>query len=131
MMRKINCPVPVIALVLALILPGCAGTFTVNANQNRNAFNGTLFGGIYFHTVQPLTFNLAPTEFEESGKEGRGRINQIQYPLTSAISVRLGKNGLGEIAKAHGIEKIYYADIERWSAVFGLWSAEVVHIYGR
>jgi hypothetical protein len=132
MMRLINYCAPVIALAaLVLILPGCASTFSVNANQDRNAFNGTLFGGIYFHTVQPLTFNLVPTDFEESGKEGRGRINQIQYPLSSAISVRLGKNGLGEIAKAHGIEKIYYADIERWSAIFGLWSAEVVHIYGR
>ncbi len=132
-MREIQNRAPVIAFALAIILSGCASAtnFVANANQYRNSYNGTLLGGIYFHTVQPLTFNPLPTEFEESSKEGRGRINQIQYPLTSAISMRLGKNGLGEIAKAHGIKSIYYADIERWSAVFGLWSSEVVHIYGR
>jgi hypothetical protein len=131
MTREMNFRAAAFALVLALILSGCASSFFANANQYRNSYNGTLFGGIYFHTVQPLTFNPLPTEFEADSKEGRGRVNQIQYPLTSAISVRLGKNGLGEIAKAHGITRIYYADIERWSAVFGLWSAEVVHIYGR
>src|SRR5512135_172247 len=131
MIPKISYRVPVFALVVAFILSGCASSFFANANQYRNSYNGTLFGGIYFHTVQPLTFNPLPTEFEEGSKEGRGRINQIQYPLTSAISMRLGKNGLGEIAKAQGIQKIYYADIERWSALFGLWSSEVVHIYGR
>ncbi len=131
MMGKKNYRLLMLALALALILSGCASSVAVNANQSRNSFNGTLWGGLYFHTVQPLTFNPLPTEFEESSREGRGRVNQIQYPLSTAISVRVGKNGLGEIAKAHGIQKIYYADIERWSALFGLWSAEVVHIYGK
>jgi hypothetical protein len=128
------------ALALVLLLQsGCAaglltGTLAgdlSNANQNRSTFNGTIWGGIYSHTVEPLTFNPHPTEIEQNAKEGVGRINQIQYPLTSAISVRLGKNGLGDVAKEHGIESIYYADIERWSALFGLWSMDVVHIYGR
>ncbi len=126
------------AFCLALMLSGCAagiltGTLVddiSNANQN-STFNGTFLGGIYSHTVEPLTFNPAPTELQLGEKEGRGRINQFQYPLTSAISVRLGKNGLGDVAREQGIGTIYYADIERWSAAFGLWSMEVVHIYGR
>ncbi len=126
-------------LCLVMILPGCAagmltGTLAgdlSDTNGNRSSYNGTFLGGIYSHTIEPLTFNPEPTEIEANGKEGRGRIDQFQYPLSSAISVRLGKNGLGDIAKAHGIEKIDFADIERWSAAFGLWSMEVVHIYGR
>ncbi len=130
--------ITVIAICLVQMLSGCtAGILTgtlvgdlSNTNQ-KSTFNGTFLGGIYSHTVEPLTFNPAPTELQLGEKEGRGRINQFQYPLTSAISVRLGKNGLGDVAKAQGIGTIYYADIERWSAAFGLWSMEVVHIYGR
>jgi hypothetical protein len=63
--------------------------------------------------------------------EGKGRITQINYPLTSILSIRVGKNGLGQVAKEHGMTSIYYADLEQWSALFGLWSMEIVHIYGR
>lgn len=87
--------------------------------------------GLFSHTVEPLTFNREPTEVMNSEQRALGRINQFQHPLISAVSVRLGKNGLGEVAREHGINTIYYADLERWSAAFGLWSMEVVHIYGR
>lgn len=101
-----------------ILLAGCA--------------NGVLLNnGIFSHTIQPLTFNREPTMVRESEKDAVGRINQFQYPLSSAISIRLGKNGLGDVAKEHGINTIYYADIEKWSAVFGLWTMDVVHIYGR
>jgi hypothetical protein len=56
-----------------------------------------------------------------------GRINQFQYQM---VSVRVGKNGLGQVAKEHGLGTVYFADIERWAAVFGLWQMSVVHIYG-
>jgi hypothetical protein len=64
-------------------------------------------------------------------KEGTGRVTQVDYPVTPGLSVRVGKNGLGQVAKEHGMTTIYYADQEQWSALFGLWSMEVVHIYGR
>ncbi len=87
--------------------------------------------GLFMHTVEPLTFNRESTTLRETEREAVGRISQFQYPLTAALSVRMGKNGLGDIAKEHGINTIYYADIERWSAVFGLWSQDIVHVYGR
>lgn len=99
--------------------------------KNGPFANGVLFGGLFCHTVEPLTINQNATEVRESLLQGRGAITQVSDPLTSGISVRLGKNGLGDIAKKHGIETIYYADIERWSAVFGLWQKDVVHIYGK
>ncbi len=101
-----------------LILAGCS-----NAMLFKN--------GLFTHTVEPLTFNRESTKLRETEREAVGRISQIQYPLSAGLSIRLGKNGLGDIAKEHGINTIYYADIERWSAVFGLWSQDVVHIYGR
>jgi hypothetical protein len=110
-----------LALVLftaLIVLTGCS--------------NGVLFrDGLFSHTIQPLTFNREPTKLREGEREALGRINQFQYPLTAGLSIRIGKNGLGDIAKEHGMKTIYYADIERWSAAFGIWSAEVVHVYGR
>ena len=102
-------------LSLSLVLSGCA--------------NGVLYnGGLYSHLVEPLTINPSPTEVRSSMTQALGRINQFSYQV---VSVRVGKNGLGQVAKEHGLETIYFADIERWSVVFGLWQKEVVHIYGR
>lgn len=88
-------------------------------------------GCLFTHTVEPLTFNREPTKVRESQKEALGRISHFQYPMTAMFSIRLGKNGLGDIAKEHGIDTIYYADIEKWSAVFGIWRMDTVHVYGR
>ncbi len=105
----------IVLLSLSLILAGCA--------------NGVLFNsGLYSHIVQPLTINPNPTEVRNSMKQARGYVNQIQYQV---FSVRIGKNGIGQVAKEHGLKTVYFADIESWSAVFGLWQMDVVHIYGR
>ncbi len=115
-MKKIDLAVAAFALVF--LLTGCSRPLLFN-------------NGIFMHTVDPLTINPRPTEVRESLAQARGDIVQVSDPLASAFSVRVGRNGLGEIAKKHGIETIYYADIEHWSALFGLWSRDVVHIYGR
>jgi hypothetical protein len=105
----------IVVLSLLLVLAGCA--------------NGVLFNsGLYSHTVQPLTINPNPTEVRNSMKQALGRVNQFSYQV---VSIRVGKNGLGQVAKEHGLETVYFADIERWSAVFGLWQMDVVHVYGR
>ena len=87
-----------------------------------------LNNGIFTHTVQPLTFNREPTKVKEIERESIGRITQVTAPY---LNIRLGKNGLGDIARENGIETIYYADIEQWTAAFGTWRMDVVHIYGR
>jgi hypothetical protein len=107
-----------VAIALSMLLTGCTRALLFN-------------NGLLAHTTEPLTFNKDPTEIRKCELDARGRINQFQDPFVSAISVRLGENGLADVAKAHGITTIYYADIERWSALFGLWSSDVVHIYGR
>ncbi len=90
--------------------------------------NGVLFNnGLYTHTVEPLTFNKEPTEMLSAGKKGRGGIEHIQYE----VSVEVGTNGIGDVAKQHGIETVYYADIEKRSFVFGIWQERIIHVYGR
>ncbi|HUJ18737.1 MAG TPA: hypothetical protein VL197_12175 [Nitrospirota bacterium] len=86
---------------------------------------------LFSHTVEPLTLNPNPTEVRESLTKARGYIIQGETPFMSTISVRLGKNGLGEVAKQEGIDTIYYADLEKWSCCLGFWRMDVVHIYGR
>ncbi len=90
-----------------------------------------LQGCLFRHTVEPITFNREPTKVRESEREAVGRITHLAYPLAFGLSIRLGKNGLGDIAKEHGMNTIYYADIEKWRALFGLWSMDIVHLYGR
>ena len=119
----------VLLSVQVLLLSGCALLRAPGTPENAPSF--TLRGGIYSHTVQPLTMNREPTDVINSEKEGKGRITQIDYPLTSGLSIRVGNNGLGQVAQERGMTTIYYADLEQWSAVFGLWSMEIVHIYGR
>lgn len=105
-------------LAVALSVTGCSRALLFN-------------NGLFSHTIEPLTFNREPTEMTKGRKPARGQIDQVQSPLQAALSVRLGKNGLAEVAKENGITFIYFADLERWSIAFGLWSKEVVHIYGR
>src|SRR5512139_1113345 len=87
---------PIVILFLSLIMAGCA--------------NGVLFNnGLYSHIIVPLTSNTGPTEMQSSTKLGRGDIEHIQYQ----VSIELGSNGIGDIAKKHGIETVYYADLEK------------------
>ena len=105
----------IVLLSLSIVIAGCA--------------NGVLFnGGLFSHIVQPLTLNSNSTEVSNSMKQARGYVNEVQYQV---FSVRIGENGIGQVAKEHGLETIYFADIESWSAIFGLWQMNVVHIYGR
>lgn len=122
----------ILALLLiafAFLAPACSILRTPGAPENAPVT--TIRGGIYSHTIQPLTVNKEPTEVKKAQREGKGRITQIDYPVTAGLSIRVGKNGLGQVAKEHGITTIYYADLEQWSALFGIWSMEVVHIYGQ
>jgi len=119
----------VLLSVMILFLSGCSLLRAPGTLENSPTF--TLRGGLYSHTVQPLTVNREPTDVKNSVMEEKGRITQIDYPLMGVLSVRVGNNGLGQVAKEHGMTTIYYADLEQWSALFGLWSTEVVHIYGR
>ncbi len=103
-----------VVLALTLLLAGCS--------------NGVLFNsGLYSHTVEPLTFNRNPTEVERSMLQANGDISHIQF----RVAILWGNNGIGDVARKHGIETVYYADIEKLRVLFGIWQEDVVHVYGR
>jgi len=82
-----------------------------------------LSGCIYSHTVIPLTTDFRSTP---TGDESRsGDVKQVTF----YVSVTWDENGIGAIAKEHGIEEIYYADIEK-IRVLGYWKQQRVRVYG-
>lgn len=83
-----------------------------------------LSGCIYSHTVAPLMTDFGQTPV--AGERGSGDIKTLTY----YVSVAWDENGIGAIARQHGIEEIYYADIETFR-VLGYWQQKRVHIYGR
>lgn len=88
---------------------------------------GCVYGGLYTHTVVPLTFNRDPAEVARSQSQATGDIQQIQF----YVAVLVGENGIGDVAKKHGIETVYFADTETRSVLFGLWREDIIHVYGR
>jgi hypothetical protein len=96
-----------LAAGLSLALAGCASPF----------------GLVYTHTVEPLTtdFHRTPAVSDEA----KGDTKQIDY----YVRVLWSGNGIGEIAKQHGFETVYYADLETLR-VLGIWTQEWAHVYG-
>ena len=82
-----------------------------------------LSGCIYSHTVQPLMTDFVATPV------GDGLSTGDIKTVTFYVSVEWDKNGIGSIAKKHGIDVIYYADIET-TRVLWYWRQQRVRVYG-
>ena len=54
-------------------------------------------------------------------------IQHIQFD----VAVLVGEKGIGDDAKKHGIETVYYAYTETRSVLFGLRREDIIHVYGR
>jgi hypothetical protein len=72
-----------------------------------------------------LTLNQHATP--AAGIETQGDIKHIQV---SWIGVMWGQDGLGEIAREHGIRELRYADLE-YLSVLTVWQQYTVHLYGK
>ncbi len=106
------------SLASALLLSGC-GTL-----GNLYVFRG--YGFLYTHTVEPLTSHREPVQAAYTGKAlGDRKEIQIQY-----VGAVWDYNAIGAVAKKAGIKTIHYADLETREILFGLWSRQIVHIYG-
>jgi hypothetical protein len=117
-------------IVIASLLAGCRGI-------------------IYTRTVTPLSTNFerSPCDWYPSlemgealpwynirivpdhgaGKTGSGNILHVAYDI---YDVRWDSNAIGDIALRHGIETVYFADLERLS-ILRLINSYTVYIYGR
>ncbi len=81
-------------------------------------------GLVYSRVTTPLDTNLDAIPYER--RMSMDPVNSFRY----IVRVDWGTNAIGDIAKKHGIETVYYADIERLYIWFGLWRQAWVRIYG-
>lgn len=109
---------PVIAATAGIfLLAGCSST-------------GPLPGLIYTHLKCPLTVDLHDTPLPPVAPN-EAKIIEIREPISGlGINARLNANAIGEIAKAHGIRTLYFADQELFS-ILGIWTSQKVILYGR
>lgn len=91
---------------------------------------GPLHGLVYTRVKFPLTKNLNNTPVPLTAPQD-AKIIEIKEPFTGfGITTKLSTNAIGELAKAHGIETLYFADQERFS-ILGIWTHEKVILYGK
>ncbi len=94
-------------LTAVLMFTGCAST-----------------GIIYTHVTTPLDTNMSQTP---SGVvQGEGEVKE----LALHVSFLWDSNAIGDIAKEHGMETVYYADLEILR-ILSIWSEYTVHVYGK
>jgi len=105
--------------LLAVLLWGCGSV------GNLYTFTGA--GILYTHKVEPLTHHYTPIQVAEADGNSSGHETELQFRY---VAVAWGENAIGEVAKKAGFQTIYYADIERRSILFRIWSRNTVRIYG-
>jgi hypothetical protein len=105
--------------IMVVILSGCGSV------GNLYTFTGA--GILYTHTVEPLSHHYTPIQVAKAENDSLGGTTELEFRYVAVI---WGKNGIGEVAKQAGFQTIHYADIERKSILFGIWSRNIVHIYG-
>ena len=105
--------------ILAVLLLGCGSV------GNLYTYRGS--GVLYTHRVEPLSHHYTPIQVAQADKNSSGHETELEFRY---VTVLWGKNGIGEVARKAGFETIYYADIERRSILFGIWSRNTVRIYG-
>ena len=105
--------------MLAVLLSGCGSI------GNLYQYRGS--GVLYTHRVEPLTHHYTPIQVAQGDNDSSGYETELQFHY---VTVLWGENGIGEIARQAGFQTIHYADIERRSILFGIWSRNTVRIYG-
>ena len=106
-----------VAAAMLIFLTGCSST-------------GPLYGLVYTRVTYPLTRDLNVTPVPKT-LPGDAKIIEIKEPFSGlGINARLNANAIGEIAKAHGLKTLYFADQEHFS-ILGIWTSHKVILYGQ
>lgn len=101
----------------AVVLPGCAAVYGPYADEEDFL--------VAFVTV-PLDVNMSG---EARGDEKALRDDTKRLTINGMVDLNWGRNGVGHIAAAHGLDNVRYADLQIMS-FFGIWTQEFVHVYG-
>jgi len=86
---------------------------------------GCASGLVYTHTWQPLTLDMHKTPVSSTEASG-----DIKHIALGAASVAWGSAAIGDVAKKHSIQELYFADVETFS-VLHIWNQYTVHVYGK
>ena len=91
------------------------------------SLTGCTSGIIFTHIVKPLDLNMDRTPVVSRTEAGDIKRFKVQGFY---VDLQWDSNAIGEIAKQHGLETVYYADLEVLT-VLGIWTQQTVHVYGR
>ena len=110
-----------VCLLLSLfILAGCL-TF---GRMGSDSLEGRVFKFVRV----PLTMNLDNTP--STIFQANGKIIKVVEPFSGYnFYAEFNSNAIGDIAKKHGLKKVYFADLEIFS-ILGIFNCELVRIYG-
>ena len=91
-----------------------------------------MVGRIYQHTHEPLDLNLSGTPvFTGKDEVGSAAVSHVHVPLSSIdIDLLWESNAIGDVMRRHGLDEVYYADLETFS-VLGIWNQYTVYAYGK
>lgn len=129
-----------LAATAVLFTSGCASRSYVGgglANIGTNAlpsFEKSVnfprpYGIIYTNIRMPLTANFHDTHLP-ANPPSDGRTLEIREPLTGVgLYAQVDSNAIGDIARKHGLRKIYFADQQTFS-ILGIWAANKTILYG-
>lgn len=80
-------------------------------------------GCLYTHITVPLDLNLDVSQLPPRSER------QDWKTFSYLVRVDWGSDGIGDTARAHGMETVHYADLEILR-VLGFWTQRWVHVYG-
>lgn len=89
--------------------------------------SGCTHGYVYTHTVRPLSQNHRPTTIVQSS--AKGSVKRLDIRVVP-LDFEWSSNAIGDIARKHGMEEVYFADMEIFS-IFSVWTQRTVHLYGK
>ena len=85
-------------------------------------------GRIFTHIRMPYTKDLNNTPVPNI--HANGIVFHAAEPVTGYnFYIEVNSNAIGDIAKKHGLKKVYFADLEIFE-ILGIWKHEKLHIYG-
>lgn len=104
---------------VAMVLSGCASGIDTPPH---------LRGYVFKYTTVPYTADLHDTPVSDSTGEGLGI--RLKEPFSGyGVSAEYDANAIGDIARKHGMETIYFADREEFK-ILGVFRQRRLHIYG-
>ena len=106
--------------MLLPLIGGCLAVGRVDSSILR--------GKIFTHIRVPYTTDIHNTPVTDT--HSNGIIIHIEEPVSGyGLYAKFNSIAIGDIAKQHGLSKVYFADIEFFN-VLGIWKHEKLHLYG-